>query len=284
MPHFIDRNYDSPARPRPAPRPRAAAAAARRRSAGSAPAVAAFFDDERLHRLFSFQALYAGLAPARGPRPLRRHHLHGHRRRRVVPEGGMHAVPPALAAAAAKAGRRRSATATRVERIVLRRRHDGAGARRRGSPTASCVAADAVVCNADLPVAYRTLLPGLRRPACALRAGDYSPSARRVARRRRAARPPPAPRHHNIHFGGDWAARSTRSLDDGVRMPDPSILVTVPTARRPDARARRPPRLYALEPVPNLDGARRLGTSRAPRRASGSRARVGRPRLPATTS
>ena len=36
------------------------------------------------------------------------------------------------------------------------------------------IRADAVVCNPDLPVAYRTLLPGLPAPR-AVRTGRYSP-------------------------------------------------------------------------------------------------------------
>ena len=48
-------------------------------------AVGRFLRDERLRRIFTFQALYAGFLPARAPRPLRGDRLHGHRRRRVLP-------------------------------------------------------------------------------------------------------------------------------------------------------------------------------------------------------
>ncbi len=62
MPNFIDRNYESPlSLLRPiVPALRLLRSGAFRRLE---PAVERFFDDERLVRVFSFQALYAGLAP-----------------------------------------------------------------------------------------------------------------------------------------------------------------------------------------------------------------------------
>jgi phytoene desaturase len=64
MPNFIERNYDSPldlVRPLP-PALRLLRLGAFRRLGGQ---VGRFFEDERLQRVFSFQALYAGLAPQR---------------------------------------------------------------------------------------------------------------------------------------------------------------------------------------------------------------------------
>jgi phytoene desaturase len=114
------------------------------------------------------------------------------------------------------------------------------------------IPAATVVCNADLPVAYRTLLPGLRAPRPARR-GRYSPSAVVWHAGVRGALPSGAA-HHNIHFGRAWDGAFRALLDDGIRMPEPSRLVTVPTLDEP---AMAPPDrhvLYALEPVPNLDG------------------------------
>ena len=47
--------------------------------------VRRFLHDERLRRVFTFQALYAGVPPQPRARRLRRHRLHGHRGRGVVP-------------------------------------------------------------------------------------------------------------------------------------------------------------------------------------------------------
>jgi phytoene desaturase len=61
MPHFIDRNLDSPLQLVNGSLARLVALGGFRRLSAK---VAGFFDDDRLRRLFSFQAMYAGLAPA----------------------------------------------------------------------------------------------------------------------------------------------------------------------------------------------------------------------------
>ena len=86
------------------------------------------------------------------------------------PEGCMHEVPRALTSAAEKAG----ATfrfATPVERIT---RHTDGSVQGVRLSAGELIAADAVVCNVDVAVAYRSLL-GLSAPRVAGR-GRYSPS------------------------------------------------------------------------------------------------------------
>jgi phytoene desaturase len=61
--------------------------------------------------------------------------------------------------------------------------------------------------------------------------------------------------HHNIHFGGAWEDAFDALFDRGERMPDPSILVSVPTISEPSMAPPGRHVLFALEPVPNLDGA-----------------------------
>jgi phytoene desaturase len=60
--------------------------------------------------------------------------------------------------------------------------------------------------------------------------------------------------HHNIHFGRDWDKSFKALIEDGVRMPDPSLLVTLHSldtkGLAPDGHSS----LYVLEPTPNLDG------------------------------
>jgi phytoene desaturase len=114
------------------------------------------------------------------------------------------------------------------------------------------VEADAVVCNPDLPVAYRTLLPGLDAPRVARR-GSYSPSCV-VWHAGVRNEPPSEAAHHNIHFGSQWNDAFRSILRDGVRMPEPSILVTVPSIDEPSMAPPGCSALYVLEPTPNLDG------------------------------
>jgi phytoene desaturase len=122
-------------------------------------------------------------------------------------------------------------------------------------------AADAVVCNADLPTAYRSLLPGLAAPRVA-RTGRYSPSAI-VWHAGVAGTLPAGTTHHNIHFGTEWDSSFRAVLDRGRRMPDPSILVTVPTVDEPGMAPPGRHILYVLEPVPNLDAKLNWATERA---------------------
>jgi phytoene desaturase len=112
--------------------------------------------------------------------------------------------------------------------------------------------AAAVVANPDLPVVYRTLVPGLPPPR-AVRRGAYSPSAL-VWHLGVQGHLPPGAEHHNIHFGAAWNSAFRALLDDGRRMPDPSVLVSVPSLHEPGLAPEGAHALYVLEPVPNLDG------------------------------
>jgi phytoene desaturase len=163
------------------------------------------------------------------------------------PEGGMHEVPRALMNAAEKAG----ATfqfATAVERIT---RHADGSVHGVRLSSGELIAADAVVCNVDVAVAYRSLL-GLSAPRVAGR-GRYSPSCIVWLAGVRGTLPVGAA-HHNIHFGRSWREAFTALFADGRRMPDPSILVTSATASDPSLAPDGATTLFALEPAPNLDG------------------------------
>jgi phytoene desaturase len=114
------------------------------------------------------------------------------------------------------------------------------------------IGADAVVVNTDLPIAYRTLLPQLTPPRKHRRL-TYSPSAFVWHIGRRGDAPANAA-HHNIHFGTDWDEAFQALLRDRTYMPDPSVLVSVPTLSDPSLAPPGGSVLYALEPVPNLHG------------------------------
>jgi phytoene desaturase len=250
LPDFIDRNFDSPldlVRPL-GPLIRLVRLGAFRKLTD---VVASFFDDPRLQRLFGFQSMYAGLAPYEALAVFCVITYMDTVAGVHVPVGGMHAVPEALATAATKAGVELRHH-VEVDRIVL---EHGSSGRVRGVRLAGgeLVAADVVVCNADLPVAYRTLLSGLEPPRV-VRRGRWSPSCV-VWHAGVRGRPDPAVAHHNLHFGKAWDDAFRAVLRDGTRMPDPSILVTVPTVDEPAMAPDGSSVLYVLEPVPNLDGA-----------------------------
>ena len=250
LPHFIDTNIDSPldlVRPL-GPALQLLRLGGLRRLAK---VVGSHFEDERLRRLFSFQAMYAGLAPYEALALFAVITYMDTVEGVFIPEGGMAALPRGLAAAAEKAG----ATfryGTGVDAILRRSGSTGpvTGVR---LDDGEVVPADAVVCNPDLPVAYRTLLGGLDAPRVARR-GRYSPSCV-VWHAGVRGLPPADAAHHNIHFGREWDASFRAILSEGRRMPDPSILVTLHSRDEPSLAPPGCSTLYVLEPTPNLDGA-----------------------------
>lgn len=250
MPHFIDRNFDRPtdllARPM---------AAARLVAMGGfgrlGPMIRRRFSDERLHRLFSFQAMYAGLAPDDALSLYAVITYMDSIEGVYFPKGGMRAVPRALADAAEDAGAE-FRYGTTVSALVR-----DAGGRVRGVATGEgTIAADAVVCTIDLPTAYEWLLPELTLPR-AVRGiggrlgGDYSPSC--VVWHVGVKGVPEGKAHHNIHFGQQWNEAFEDLMKHGTLMRDPSRLVTVHSLDDEEAAPDGHSTLYVLEPTPNLD-------------------------------
>ena len=245
---FLDRNYDSPLGLLASPR--RALDLLRLGGLGSLDrAISRRLGDERLRRVFSFQALYAGVSP-RQARAVLAVIAHMDVVRGVHhPEGGMHAVPRGMAAALLAAGGR---VETGVEVTGLQRDRTGAvtGVRLADGGVEH---ADAVVCTVDLAVAYERFLPELKAPRAA-RKGHYSPSA--VVWHVGLRTPvPPGTAHHNIHFGADWDGAFDALVGRRELMPDPSRLVTVPSVSDPTAAPAGGSTLYVLEPVPHLGGA-----------------------------
>ena len=247
LPHFIDANYDSPLG-----LVRSPAAVAKLLRLGAfgrlGNVVRKRFRDPRLHRLFSFQAMYAGLAPDAALAVYAVITYMDSIEGVWFPEGGMHSVPMAMAQAAEKAG-----AVFRYDDAVESVLRSPAG-RVAGVALASGaqLRADAVVCTTDLPVAYETLLPDLKPPRAAAR-GRFSPSAVVWHVGVRGV-PQSDVAHHNIHFGTEWGSAFDALLKQGKLMPDPSRLVTVPSLDDPTMAPPGCSALYVLEPVPNLRG------------------------------
>jgi phytoene desaturase len=247
MPNFIDADFDS------------ALDLVRRWRAGSrlvglggfrrlGPKVASFFDDERLQRIFGFQSMYAGVAPHEALALYSVITYMDTVEGVFVPAGGMHAMAEGLADAVVKGGATIRYDAP-VTRILRHGSGAVAGVELGGDER---LAADVVVCNADLPVAYRTLLGGVDAPRVARR-GRYSPSCLLWIAGVRGA-PPAAAAHHNIHFGHQWDESFDALIRRGELMGDPSVLVTLHSLDEPTLAPPGCSTLYALEPVPNLDG------------------------------
>jgi phytoene desaturase len=239
MKDFIDRNIDSPLDLLSPNLARLAAIGGFRRLA---PKVEQYLRDPRTQRLYSFQAMYAGLSPYDALALYAVIAYMDSVAGVFFPAGGMAAVPEAMAAAAEKHGVeiRYSTEVTRVEM-----RGDRAVAVR--TSRGERIPADVVVLNPDLPVAYRELLGHEPRR---LRRLSYSPScylllAGSTKRYDDAA-------HHTISFGHAWR-RVFDELLSGRLMSDPSILVTNPTHSDPGLAPDGREIYYVLVPTPNLD-------------------------------
>lgn len=237
---FIDRNFDGPwdvSLP-------AVARLATLGAFGSLEArVRRYLQDPRTIQLFSFQALYAGLAPHRARA------LYG-----VIsymdtiagvffPEGGMHRLPYALAELAARHGVT-FMYGQRVERIET-----SLSGRARAVVThgGQRVPADAVVVTADPALAYPQLLGRTPRR---LKSTRFSPSCFLMlagAKRDNSERD-----HHAIHFSRSWRRGFEEITRAGRLMSDPSFLVSTPTVTDPSLAPASHHSHYVLFPTPNL--------------------------------
>ncbi|QOC94709.1 phytoene desaturase family protein [Micromonospora craniellae] len=237
---FIERNLDAPTDLLTANLLKLVATGAFRRLQTK---IDQFFRDPRTRRIFSFQAMYAGLAPHDALAIYAVIAYLDSVAGVYFPRGGVHAVSRGLAGAAEKHGVkiRYGTTVTRVET---------SNGRATGVLTADgeFVPADVVVLNPDLPVAYRDLLPASRQrrltysPSCVVLHVGSNQGYRRIA-------------HHNIHFGRSWKGTFDEVIRRGELMSDPSLLVTNPS--RTDAAVAPTGRhtYYVLAPVPNLERA-----------------------------
>ncbi|WP_164873330.1 phytoene desaturase family protein [Rhodococcus xishaensis] len=215
--------------------------------------VARRVTDPRLQRIFTFQALYAGVAPAKA---LAVYGAIAHMDTSLgvsFPSGGMHAIAEAMADAFTSAGGHLhfGADVIRIER---------SGERARSVHTADGRAfpCDALVLTPDLPV-VDDLLRSRRR-----RRQRISPSAvvlHGTIPRATTSRWGEA-HHHTIDFGAEWEHTFTEiaaGRGRGRLMTDPSLLITRPAVTDPGLTVSRDgvehEPLSVLAPCPNLESA-----------------------------
>ncbi|MEV0839734.1 phytoene desaturase family protein [Actinocatenispora sera] len=233
---FIDRNFDRPTELLTPNLVRLAAAGGFRSLDAK---IGQFFRDPRTRRIFSFQSLYAGVAPHRALALYAVISYLDTIAGVYFPRGGLAAVAQAMADVAVKHG------------VDIRYGTEVTGIERRGDRATGVTtaggqrfAADAVVLNPDLPVAYRDLLGRRPRrlrysPSCVLLHLGASASYRGIA-------------HHNVHFGRSWRPVFDDVIDRGVPMRDPSLLITNPSRTDPSLAPPGHHTYYLLAPTPNL--------------------------------
>ena len=218
--------------------------------------VRRFISDERLQRVFTFQALYAGVPPERALAAYAVIAYMDTISGVYFPRGGMRALPDALAAAAAHAGVefRYGSEVSALERSATQVTavHTGDGDR---------IPADAVILTTELPDTYR-LLGRTPRRLLPLRPAPSAVVAHVGCRA--VGQDVSGIGHHTIVFGKAWQQTFRDIIDDGQLMADPSLLVTRPTAG--DTRLAPAGRdlLYILAPAPNVTVGKVDWASRGP--------------------
>jgi len=204
--------------------------------------VRRFITDERLLRIFTFQALYAGVPPQRALAAYAVIAYMDTVAGVYFPRGGMRAVPEAMAAAAEAAGVsfRYNASVTGLER-------SGSRVTAVRTDSGDRIACDAVVLTTELPLTYQLLGRSPRRPI------KVRPAPSAVVMHVGVPAVGPELLHHNISFGRNWAQTFDEIIRDGILMTDPSLLVTVPSKGDPSLAPAGRDLLYVLAPAPNLE-------------------------------
>jgi len=240
MNDFIDRNIDSPFNLLTPNLAKLVALGGMRRLA---PKVNQFLKDPRTQKVYSFQAMYAGVSPQQALAIYAVIAYMDSVNGVFFPKGGMHAVPRALAGAAQKHGVefKYGQTVTSVE-------HSGGRAKAVLTDKGERIECDVVVLNPDLPIAWKELLGSEPRKVAKL---NYSPSC--VTLLVGTSKKYDHLAHHNIHFGQSWEGVFDELITKKTLMSDPSLLVTIPTHDDPTLAPAGKSSYYILFPTPNLD-------------------------------
>jgi len=239
MKDFIDRNIDSPLNLLTPNLARLIALGGFRKLS---PKVNQFLKDPRTQKVYSFQAMYAGVSPQQALAIYAVIAYMDSVNGVFFPKGGMHAVPRAMAAAAQKHGVtfKYNSTVTAIEKSNGR-------ATAVITESGERITCDVVVLNPDLPVAWRDLLGGQPRSVKRLK---YSPSCATLLIG--SSKKYDHLAHHNIHFGKSWAGVFDELINKKTLMSDPSILVTLPSKDDPTLAPAGKSSYYVLFPTPNL--------------------------------
>lgn len=240
MNDFIDRNIDTPLNLLTPNLARLIALGGFRKLA---PKVSQFLKDPRTQKVYSFQAMYAGVSPQQALAIYAVIAYMDSVNGVFFPRGGMHAVPRALAAAAQKHGVtiKYNTTVEKIERNNSR-------ATAVITSTGERIECDALVLNPDLPVAWRDLLG---KTPWSVKRLNYSPSCVTILAGSSKSYDHLA--HHNIHFGQSWDGVFDELIKKKTLMSDPSLLVTIPSKDDPALAPAGKHSYYILFPTPNLD-------------------------------
>ncbi len=235
VPHFVRRNYDSIL---DLASPRSLSIALKHRMLGSLEkGIARYFRDPRLQILFSLQTMYLGLSPREAPFVYAVLVYMEYGEGIWYPDGGMVEICRSVSRLAEARGAeiRLNSEVCRVDsdRVLL--------------TTGEVIKADAVIVNADLPYAERSLL-GMsgakldrRRYSCSafMMYIDYVGELPELC-------------HHNIVLGGDFHGNLAQIFEKFEIPSDPAFYVAISGKTDPTKAPDGHLNLFLLVPCPNL--------------------------------
>ncbi len=211
--------------------------------------VSRFFDSDKLRQAFSLQTMYLGLSPFEAPAvysllPYTELAEDG----LWFPEGGMYALIQAMEKVAEELGVKVHLNSP-VEEVVVQK-GQARGVRVNGEE----VAADAVLVSADLPYAYRELLPDAAN-------GDFGWRRKREKLEYTASafmlylgidRKLDNMLHHNFYLSPKYRENFEQIFRDHALPDDPSFYAVVPSRTERGMAPEGMESLFVLVPVPHL--------------------------------
>jgi len=211
--------------------------------------VSRFFDSDKLRQAFSLQTMYLGLSPFEAPAvysllPYTELAEDG----LWFPEGGMYALIQAMGKVAEELGVKVHLNSS-VEEVVVQK-GQARGVRVNGEE----VAADAVLVGADLPYAYRELLPDAAN-------GDFGWRRKREKLEYTASafmlylgidRKLDNMLHHNFYLSPKYRENFEQIFRDHALPDDPSFYAVAPSRTEPSMAPDGMESLFVLVPVPHL--------------------------------
>ncbi len=210
--------------------------------------VSSFFDDPRLRMLFSFQAMYLGVSPYEAPAVYGMVSYMETGLGIWYPQGGMHKLPEALGKLVEDLGGS-IRTSTAAARVMI----EGKTARGVVLENGEELRADAVVCNADLPYAYKQLVPEQYRP--------HSNDSKLTTLKQASSAllfywgvddDMAGMLHHNVYFSKNFKQNLDQIFHENKLPTDPAFYIYVPTKTDPGLAPKGKNVVYILVPVPNL--------------------------------
>jgi len=204
-----------------------------------------FFKNSNLQQAFTFQNIYVGQSPIKAPALFSMLPAAEMIEGALFPIGGMHQIALKLEAVAKKFGVKFVFNKT-IERIETQ----GNQARTLICNDGTIIESDIIVINADLPYAYRNLLP-YKRLSARLDHITYSCSA--IVFHWGLSKPFPQFEHHSIFLSGNYKDSLEAIFDHHSLSENPSFYIHAPVRTDPTAAPANEDTVSVIVPIGHID-------------------------------